>query len=496
MNKLQKIRAGHVSRFPSYPQHDKKRVNAFLYKNTDGAWIIETEKHETFSVRSHAEFARISAQGKMHVYINDINDYPWLSDAVADKQATPQVSRTRGLSGINFKVTGILCHGRLCSAQSWGADADDPVTQDFLTALREVSSRYADTDETTPAALGTAKLVKTLHGRRASRDSVMLRTRLLDHRAGGRSDTPAIKQHFAEAWEEDRNNAYASESKSVPGAFGESPIVFGSEHSYFKVENEFLEEFPTYFALATIFIPENVPTPAFGPIWERDDFSHLLAWPTEAGRIISGWWWKEELDCARECNWSVIVHGGYGWRTMGTWMTEWADETTAMRRTFENEGKKVQAGMMKLVTTATIGMFSRSPETLSLISSHESTNDDLPLCVQNARTGKGPLSPYCIHVEECMDKPLLTHVGAYIVMKMRVALWKRAMANVAAGIRVLATNYDSILTETPSPLPHSQETGDWKEKRLTKVYLPYPRAIECAEKQKLPGKPKKLRKTG
>lgn len=73
-----------------------------------------------------------------------------------------------------------------------------------------------------------------------------------------------------------------------------------------------LSQFFTYFAHATISIPQEMVEVIYGPLPYRQEDSKVT-WPTEPGTVFDGWYWKEELDRARAAGYHVEIHRGLGW---------------------------------------------------------------------------------------------------------------------------------------------------------------------------------------
>jgi hypothetical protein len=83
----------------------------------------------------------------------------------------------------------------------------------------------------------------------------------------------------------------------------------------------------------------------------------------------------------------------------------------------------------------------------------------------------------------------LPHWYSYIVMKCRLALWRRYVAEERNGNRVLMSNFDALYTaEAPTePTTAVDEPGTWKQLVLHDMDIVAPRSYRSQEKTVLPG---------
>jgi len=234
-----------------------------------------------------------------------------------------------------------------------------------------------------------------------------------------------------------------------------------------------LDPFHSYYAYCIAQIPLSTPQ-KFGPLPSRQDDGRL-SYPTETGTIIEGWYWKEEIQRARDAGYIVDVYKGYGWYTSSDWLKEWALHMYKLRSETEGDVKDI----IKKETVAALGRFGISPETLTLVKEEDYQDGDIPVPISDARAWESSISGYYIHVTPDPDSNHLTHIYFYILMKARCALYDRMLKEEAARVEVVASNYDSYYTTTPTGLTTQRGLGigEWKSRVIRKAYISAPRSI-------------------
>ena len=460
----------HVSQWPSYdlPEKDTKRTLALWNEQHNCVVIYETG--EVIFYLDNEQFIHEITERHLYIFAYRLIDKHYfapLEELLHDRRTKAYCSRTG-------HVVGVYCKSKY---SAWIIDSavwDDrilPPDKRFLETIAEVyrvnGGRYA----ATPGSLGERQIRSFLpKGTRFNRPTQALRRILLTNKVGGRADTKVEKAHFGVLYEQDLNSAYPAMSMETINP-AERPTRFGNRID--TADSSTLDSFYSYYARCVISIPLKVQQ-KFGPLPYRQEDGRL-SYPTEPGTVFEGWFWKEEVQRARDAGYLVDVDKGYGWYTSSDWLKEWALHMYKLRSETEGDVKDI----IKKETVAALGRFGISPETLTLVKEEDYQEGDIPVPIADARAWESSISGYYIHVTPDPDSNHLTHIYFYILMKARCALYDRILEEELASVSVVASNYDSYYTVSPTALTTRRglDIGEWKQRAIRKAYISAPRSI-------------------
>jgi hypothetical protein len=242
----------------------------------------------------------------------------------------------------------------------------------------------------------------------------------------------------------------------------------------------------TWFAPCYVRVPATLT--GFGPVGYRDtDSLKFPAYGDEGWhQPFHTWLWSEEAHLARSLGYTIYVEAeGWEWEEIDTDNRPYLSALWSLRemaRDAEHLHWVKQAGV------ASIGRQAIPPLSYRVIDDDSPLydEDDLPL----PGTLSHPVTPFWLHpVTDDEEPPRVTHWWAYVLMRCRLGLWERMELERQAGNTVLMSNYDGILLTHPSRGPVRAEPGygEWRQEKLTRVFIPAARSIESVEKRRRPG---------
>ena len=472
-----------MSRWPKIrrlPKVDVSRELGYWSAEHDCVVLRSTEvTGEVIAYTSADEFISTITSRRIMIFVKDlmdINEFAHLDELLKSRFVHPCVTRTGSVPLLYIKRRYA---SHIIMRSTWDGDIyhrPDFKFLDTMSRVFEVNGRIAST----PGALGERKIIETLprdeEGNicKYNRPSTMLRTKLLENKIGGRADTLESRREYGVLYEEDINSAYPYCSQLTIDP-SETPKTFGSSDSL--VDDKFLSKFYSYYAEIDFTLPLGVPPPRFGPLPLRGDDGHLF-YPVDTGKLYHGWYFKEEIDIARNLGYEVLVFRGWGWRKSSNWLSEWANKMYSLKVSLSSE-PAVQ-GIVKREMVAAIGRFGMAPETLKLVSEDEYRKGDLPIVIQGAGAEDQKTSKWFIRVEPNPEANNLTHINAYIVMRCRVELLQRMLEEESSGNRIVASNYDAYYTASSSTLTErrGKGLGEWKSHTISKAYIYGSRSIK------------------
>lgn len=408
----------------------------------------------------------------------------WLGEALADG-ASPSLTPLRGLTALRVKpYRDKRRSGWVIDAATWGglAGASRGQPSPTLQSIRDALNRIGTGSHNTPSAAGLMAMSLWFDGRaeRLFRPSASCERIIRGNLVGGRVDTLRPREEFERLYEVDINDAYPWGARRVPagrcyalarGGTGAKKAAFlrcrirrnGRMGELGEVGN-------------------------IGPLPVRRAGGRL-EYPTEGE--WTGWYWREEIEAAREAGYTVIPECGWEWSDWSDGLATWARRMHETRYALRaHPGGERSAGLVKLAAVAAIGRLGGAE------SAYEITEDETGTPYMDRCSGlldpDGNPWPWSIREKPAHRPELLPHVASYINAQVRLATWRKAMEEAREGALV-ATNYDAVLTLRRPSFAPSTELGGWKWTELHPgergLSVPYPRGLHSAEKERLPGTP-------
>lgn len=416
----------------------------------------------SWQVDSWPELARIAVEGHYDVYTPPLLiDDPLLQDMIADENCRVLASRTGGVLGVQYRQG----KHRVSFAESkgWGYEYPSHI---FLASLRRFFDFVGVGEYVSAGALGEA-LWADCRPTAVSTPSLACRSDLRTHSLGGRADTPGLGRRLLSAWEIDMRSAYLSFLRSVPTGTAMRML-------------EEPDDDRCWFAPCYVRVPCSLK--GFGPVGYRDnDTLRFPSYGDDWNTSFHTWLWSSEVRTARRLGYEIhVVAEGWEWEQVDT------DNDAYLARLWDLRGlarDDEQRDWLKKAGVASIGRQAIPPLSYSIVddASPLHTDDDIPLIGGM----DAPISGYWLHAEpDEQHTPRVTHWWGYTLMKCRLALWERMEQERIAGNTVVMSNYDSILMEKPSVgiVKNDPYYGEWKQQRLRRVFVPYPRAIVSPDK--------------
>lgn len=430
---------------------------------------IVDEYGNVWQFDSWPQLAKTALEGRYDVFTPPwLIDTPAFGEIIADNRCRVLASKSGGVTGVLLRV-----------GKEWRTFMDSKVwgwvpCAEFLHRLREFFDYVGAGEYASPAALGEA-IWRQSRTTGVSTPCAACCADLREHSLGGRADTPALGARLLEAYEIDMRSAYLSFLRALPTGTAcrmhREPWGRQRGNIWFGPCEVDTRDMETYFS----------------PVGYRTDAG--LSFPVRrAGpRQFTCWLWSEEVRAARDSGARVrLLASGWQWT-----MVDHENETYLQALWDLREGARdaQEREWLKSAGVAALGRQALPPWGYVIIddASPKRTNDDLPLVSSDH---EHPISGLWLHAEpDDHHTPRVTHWWAYTLMKCRLALWSRMEWEHQAGNVVLMTNYDAILLREPSrgPVLANPTYGEWKQQKLTRVRIPYPRAIYAREKQVLPG---------
>lgn len=559
---------GHVSRWPPIWLRNRNRVPAILTER-EGTWLLVDPAGETWPVACHEDVLRTAddpygengwtvalssdllqsspaserplspstqsldgyytsdvkntgrdrpisgavsgtetkrARIRLDVFLGKVGHYPFLAEALALLgKGTTAYANPRGASGLACRYKRATI--RIGESSAWGYETADMA---FLTALSDVVAWLGVGAEVTPGALGhhtMAKAYLDAGHKRQNRPCGALRSALLEHRVGARSDPPISDQRFEKVYELDLHDAYCwAATMPVPCGQverfldGDFTIPRNERRDYGELRPDMGEcvdregrcpndiqpmamgsdqqrdSYATWYARCTIFIPATLRN---SPLCVKDAAGLVRPLRTKGAHTV--YCWKEEAERMVAIGCVVIVHDGWGWRETAPILKEWAEWMHARRR---DAPTQTIADLVKRCITAGIGRHGMAPESRRLVYAKDAPEGSK--LVDATPTDAEPLA---IVTEKDWDAPWLTHVHDYLVMLVRLWQYDRQVEEEADGNVIVASNTDAIYVLAPSrrgidPI----SLGGVRERERRNWRAPYPRAAVWDGGERLPGR--------
>lgn len=421
---------------------------------------IVTEHGETFTVPSWGALKYAMFVGNWTVYTDGILSFPWLEDAVMDKDTTVFLNRQERPTSIHVRYkTG---HKRwIVPMESWKTIPND---LEGLTALRETLRWCNIGDYGTPSGVGLA-LMAEMYPRDADRCYVLPPSAwnvFYETLIGGRSDAVRKDHRFPVLWSIDLNSAYAASIQMTP--FGPMTLTHGGFYGstgYYHIRWRAPAHPP-------IILPLGVP-----------DGEGEMQYPTVGEH--EGWYWQESIRLAQDRGISVTdVWEGYSWPLLADVFRPWSLHMHNLR---DHPWPDVQQ-LVKFITVASIGRLASDARSKTLVVLP--AGGDHPYV---DRRGGGIGNRFWVHEEEQIRAEHLIHIASFVYDQCRIRLFGRAEHE---GGHLVSTNYDEVYTDLEPTGPGSAGLGEWKHRPLHNAVVREKRWIESDEKTRTPGVPRRL----
>lgn len=467
-----------------------RRVLAFVKDS-----ILVTELGEMIPVLNWRTLAERIVALNLAVWV-DAFDVPPLPSAGDDPDVEWTVRKDGTPVGLSFRAVGPYGRKRryhiYSSLSGWGRR----VSPKFLVDLRAVhiALGVAKTPSTA-SGLGIAAMEQgpgRWQGPRTYRLEWGLAKLMRDTLVGGRVDTILPNKAFPELFELDINEAYpTAAAERFP--VGPSVLWLGYHEPTFGDD----QPFKTGYLYCRIEIRERL---TLSPITIPGAPGDPNLNPAEPG-VYHAWLWAEEMLHARQYREGtrrpIVVFPLYGylferWAERrgragmplpGSPLRRWAQAFHRARIRLAGDGEQV--AMVKAASVAGLGRFAMGPEVYTLSSERKSAED-----VETVDPYSGAIRYRSVRVTD--PATALVHVFSYVMMRVRIMLFDKALPYARAGALV-ATNYDALYVLRRPRGIGSRRPGAWKLERLQDAIIPYARALRSAEKTRLPGIPYELR---
>lgn len=465
-------------KYSAWPQfYEREPRNRVLCYIENGKII--TENGEEYEPKDYEDFKRYLVENSCDCYVSDLRSVAGFAGSASFLTLALKYSDEVHMSS-RGKIVGItLKRGRnkrfLGPANNWAGEYNP--SRAFLQRMRAFFDYVGVGTYASEAATGQAmqrSILSQYKRPRFPRPTAWCRADILDGMTGARVDT-IVEENilFDYLYEIDLTNAYASMSRWLPN---------GHEIAIPRPDNGIFDlNFATFYAQATVTVTSDVK---FGPLHVRQE-NDLLHYPSSAGEVFSGWFWKEELEEAVRIGWRVEINGkrAWGWRSMTLVLLPWANKVDELRRTAPEQHIKQK---VKQMIVASLGRQGMQPYKFKMIPIREATKEDVPMWGGEEADTVGAMrkvyEPNAYH---------MNHWYSYIIMRCRNVLYRRMLEEEESGNNVVASNYDAIYLTQPTLLAVNGEMGGWKQDELTNVRIPAPRWIDSDQKVRHPGEPRR-----
>lgn len=405
-----------------------------------------------------AELIENVAGRKLFVLVRDIlneENIPYSNELLGHPSAHPYLSKSGGC--IALRISHKKRSGFLVPTSTWNVkhEPDKHVLENIIAVFR-----LFDFQATTPSSLSEKVLRSTLPDKLfISRPSIALREDILKHNPGGRIDSAHVGHFYKEVYEYDKNKAYLAHARLVP-------TPFHAPHFCYAPSLDRAMSFATGYWLVLLRARKRTISPI-----------QINGRYPEEGEEITTWLWSEELRICIEAGYTVEeISRGYGWKEMSTFMEEWSNILYKKWEQAQNMHPQIQ-DIIKSMMVGCLGRMLRQPMHWNLIPLSEcrkhirgqEDDGDIPLLMHmgdNWKEGDRMCSDYAMRPEYDRESTALCHIGAYIVMKMRVELYERMLYEHEHGRHVISSYIDCYRIDASTAFPDILGTGmgQWKEK--------------------------------
>ena len=348
-------RSGWLSRWPDFfPRKPRERTLAYLIDNCltirqpDGS-------PSSFTIEDYEHLKGLMFHFNLDVYVWRFvgkNGLLWFGEIMGDEKATINMANSsKTISSISLKgprnrVVKIL------STSTWGWRKEPTI--DFLNALYNVFQAFDYGVHPSPGSLGTNGVKTTLAKTqtRYTRPGNVLRRELFQFGSGGRADEFNDPQEYADAYQFDFDNHYATVAQEgIPAA---RPQIEGRLGIWCTPDK--IEGFATAFCQVRVTI-HNILDVA--PFYVRDKHGGLH-WIKEPG-VYEWWMWKEMIQCCIDAGCTVEVGYCYCWKELDYFLNPFIEGALEIRNYFKSKGMKLEEKMTKSAVVATFGSFGMRP---------------------------------------------------------------------------------------------------------------------------------------
>lgn len=488
------VRAGHSPMFPAYQYtRNRKREIAMLYRDRQGTWILQGRRiqHTCDSTSDVCEFLRsVASEQRYDVYITSFDkEYCPFFEELMNKEwcySPLTVNNATGIhvTGFRFRASNNMNRVRvlnLVPISKWNLGTINSVSaMPYILLLTKLFKLMKCGVQVTPGGQGIAYMHQQwtkLGYKPISNAPRSLQLLLEKYQIGGRVDTPGIGRKYQEGYEYDLCSAYPTVACSLP----HGPITY-----YGTFEPIADDNMAVYFAECRITVLDELLISPVG-IWDEKRKSHQ--WRLEAGDHVTGLW-SGEILALRECGVHVVILRCYAWMEIWAGLTPLMQQYESWIACAEEKRDMEIVLLLKLVRLAGLGRWGMRPEKAIVITEEKANDTDIPFLPSRHESGP-PHNIYYLRTSYDKRRFYGIHLWCYMQTAVRLLLWDRTILEMQLGNTIIATNFDSYTVTERSQLSYvvARHGGQWKEKRLSPLYIPYPRAVASPQKVRLPGTP-------
>jgi hypothetical protein len=432
--------------------------------------VIVEQDGRTYNYSSELEMAEILFSENLLGFIEDFQGwfFEYIIRLVGNGNCSVLCNRFGDVSSVKFS------HGKstrwIVLAKAWGESA----TLDFIHHLDSLFRWIGIGVFNTPGSLGVSILRRSwrIHKLKfhtsPSQDCCEY---FYTNQTGGRVDTPGLHKYYDVGMEYDEDTAYLSR---YPLQVTGTAIRYDLSPS---------DKYFAWFGKCKVKIKHEL---ALGPFPIRLE-NGLVKYPTLPGKYETYIWSNQYHEILKQsCD--VEFMGGFGWLQSTTDNMEFCKEMYDLRLSAPDEYLEA---FMKIVIVATLGRNGMKGHFQTLVSEDKKSPEDIPVF-----TNDGMATNFFIHPEVNKRAIPMVHWFNYTIQEVALDTYRFALPYAERG-ELIATNYDSVLTLNTQVNPNSvrkhttediiRRAGDWRWQRLTGIYIPAPRAINCDQKYRRPG---------
>lgn len=413
---------------------------------------------------STAEEAIKTVAGKqLYFFCNDpLEEFAYSDDLLSDPHTEAYMQKQGKVVAVRVKQ-GRTC-GFFIPARTWGYAYVDVSMVRTIKAIFELFQYEA----ITPGSL-SEKVARSTMGEHINiyRPSCDLRSVLLMHNGGGRIDLMQEGRFYNSVRRYDINKAYLHFSQKVPNPFIPPKYHLGMKESYLNV-------YTTGFWKVTIIAHGS----GLQPIYVNKQVP-------QDGEEITTWLWTEEIQACLQKGYTLsYIHKGYGWYELSKFLEPWSN---ILWDKYNQVSEETMKDIIKSMMVSFPGRCLKEPMNYLLIPRGEQRKGDKPIGAnwwahldnwQEVEPGRKFFTNWYLRAEYHEENTALTPIGAYIIMKCRLAIYEAACKEEARGNKLLQSYIDCLVFEKEATtLDIGSLPGQFKTEEFAHVWLEMNRFI-------------------
>jgi hypothetical protein len=449
---------------PTYPGFWRKpRAHGLGLDDGQRLGLYQDEQWTELPSATYPEWKASALAHKLDVRVDSIIGWRYFPDAIADPDAEVSAASSKADANpravsINWRVGNQWC--KLFAATAWEDGATTEAVETHAAALTHLGVGV----ESSPSGLGQATMRAHL-SKSHTTANLAATADLYAGLVGGRAEISSPGA-WDRAWEIDRRMAYVAEAAN--------PLPVGAATYLFNAPVESCNRYPQWFGRCAVIVKRPLKIGPFPLRLANGD----ITFPRRPGQYVV-WLWRGEVEDCIESGCVVIVQRAWGWSRLEPVLAAWAEWMFAKRRDAPTEPV---AGYVKRAAVSAIGWHAMPARSLTV-----KRACDLPEGARSIVNAAGFPTAYAVEVVEDDYARQMIHWASFIWSEARRTLYRREMELRAAGVRVLGSNFDSIVIASPTGQPSSAELGEWREQCLTHYAITASRSAICDQYVKLPG---------